>query len=70
MTRVVLNGSWTSEEFAKAISSLSATHVDPGECVELEWRGGQPSIWKLAWVAECLRTLQQSGIEWQWLCPG
>ena len=70
MLRLELRADWTSEEYAGVVRSLERLRPADGEEVVVGWEGQAPSLWQLAWVAECVRRLREERITWRWACSG
>lgn len=67
----VLSASWTKERYAQLVHVLSSIgRLQVCDEVVLEWEGGQPSLWQLAWIAECVRQLKKSEVRWRWRGSG
>jgi len=66
--RLELREAWTSEEFATLVRWLEAwPPEDRPQQLEVSWRGRRrPSLWQLAWVAECVGRLREEGIACRW----
>lgn len=67
----VLSAGWTKERYAQLIGVLERLgRLKVCDEVVLEWEGRQPSLWQLAWIAECIRQLRKSEIRWRWRSSG
>ena len=66
-----LRSDWTSERYAEIVGDLEAiSPADNTEEVVLVWHGPQPSLWQLAWIAECVRQLRAKKMTWRWRSSG
>lgn len=67
----VLNSSWSKERYAQLVGTLERIgRLKVCDEVVLEWEGQQPSLWQLAWIAECVRQLRKSQVRWRWRGSG